>query len=119
MKARSKSTRPTTWSGKQYHIDAVLEGDWDPDSGRSTRQRSPEAQLIVALIDGALRDAEWVPSKGMRIWDARAVLRIRDEARAWLRGNWGLLMAEQCFEVLGLDYEATMERIEKKWRKAK
>ena len=97
----------------------MLEGDWNPDSGRSTRQRSPEAQLIVALIDGALRDAEWLPSKGMRIWDAKAVLRIRDEARAWLRGTRGLLMSEQCFAVLGMDYEAVIEKLEKKWRRAK
>lgn len=66
--------------------------------------RTPAHRLATAVLLGALEDA------------AKGDSKIRRAARNWLQADQALYSARVCCEALGIDYDAAIGRLKRRWR---
>ena len=93
--------------GNSMFKDTPLEQYWMPQIPAANAAPvvpllDGERHLMAELIDQALTEAAFAPST------------MRDEARAWLT-EAPRFAARECFEALGVDYDAAIVKLQAKW----
>jgi hypothetical protein len=96
-------------------VDAVLEklggGEMSAMRQEPRKLKSGEHKLALEMLELALKDAVTPPSTKKKALN-------REEARAWLRDDAAIFSARVCFEALGIDYDAAIQKLEQQWAHA-
>lgn len=90
-------------------VDAVLDRLGGAEMGamrcEPRKLKTGEHKLAAKVLQLALEDAER-PNE----------CATRRDARAWLRDSAAIYSARVCFEALGIDYDAAIEKLRNQWR---
>lgn len=84
-------------------LERIIGGTETPAQPSRNVVRNGEQRLMIDLLVQAIDEA--MSPHGI----------LRDGARAWLRDQPGFTAPHAC-ESIGLDYEATMQRLEAQWQ---